>query len=118
MLANGMSPTPPAGMSIMISNQHLHHDPAHWTHPDTFDPTRWLDGGLARDPLGSGHYFPFGRGPRACVGALFALVFLQTALATIAARARVCLSSTEPYEQGFFFGGVLPKSVMGKLVAR
>ena len=110
--------TVPAGMTIMISNQHLHHDPTHWTHPETFDPTRWLDGGLARDPLGSGHYFPFGRGPRACVGGSFALVFLQTALAVIAARAKVHLDSTEPYEQGFFFGGVLPKSVMGKLVAR
>ena len=108
----------PAGTTIMISNQHLHRDPAHWANPETFDPARWLDGGVARDPLGSGHFFPFGRGPRACVGGAFAMVFLQTALATIAARAKVHVDSTEPFEEGFFFGVVLPKGVTGKLIAR
>jgi cytochrome P450 len=110
--------TLPAGSMIMISNQHLHRDPAHWPNPETFDPARWLDGGLARDPLGSGHFFPFGRGPRACVGGAFALAYLKTALATIAARAQVHVDSTEPFEEGFFFGVVLPKGVTGKLIAR
>ncbi|NMO14293.1 cytochrome P450 [Pyxidicoccus fallax] len=110
--------TLPAGTTLLISNQHLHRDPAHWTAPDTFDPSRWLDGGTARDPLGSGHFFPFGRGPRACVAAPLAMVFLQTALATLAARARVHVDSTEPFEEDFFFGVVLPKGVTGKFVAR
>nr|WP_255652237.1 cytochrome P450 [Corallococcus sp. AS-1-12] len=110
--------TLPAGAMIMISNQHLHRDPAHWPDPDTFTPERWLDGGTTRDPLGSGHFFPFGRGPRACVGADFAMVFLKTALTTIASRVKVHLDSTEPFEEGFFFGVVLPKGVTGRLVAR
>ncbi|RYZ15772.1 MAG: cytochrome P450, partial [Myxococcaceae bacterium] len=110
--------TLPAGSMIMISNQHLHRDPAHWPDPETFKPERWLDGGTTRDPLGSGHFFPFGRGPRACVGADFAMTFLKTALATIASRVKVQLDSTEPFEEGFFFGVVLPKGVTGKLVAR
>jgi cytochrome P450 len=102
----------------MISNQHLHRDPAHWPNPDIFDPSRWLDGGVARDPLGSGHFFPFGRGPRACVAGGFAMVYLQTALATIAARTKVHVDSTEPFEEGFFFGVVLPKGVTGRFVPR
>jgi cytochrome P450 len=110
--------TLPAGAMILISNQHLHRDPAHWPSPDTFDPARWLDGGIARDPLGSGYFFPYGRGPRACVGLAFAMAFLQTALATIAARVQIQLDSTEPFEEGFFFGGVLPKGVTGKFIAR
>jgi cytochrome P450 len=110
--------TLPAGAMIMISNQHLHRDPAHWPNPDTFDPARWLDGGVARDPLGSGHFFPFGRGPRECVAGNFAMVYLQTALATIAARVKVHVDSTEPFEEGFFFGVVLPKGVTGKFIAR
>ncbi|MFY0565419.1 cytochrome P450 [Archangium lansingense] len=110
--------TLPAGTTLMISNQHLHRDPSHWTNPDTFDPSRWLDGGVARDPLGSGHFFPFGRGPRECVGAAFSMVFLQTALATIAARTKVHVDSTEPFEEGFFFGVVLPKGVTGRFVSR
>ena len=110
--------TLPAGAMIMISNQHLHRDPAHWSAPEVFDPSRWLDGGTARDPLGSGYFFPFGRGPRACSGGAFAVVYLQTALVTIAARARVHVDSTEPFEEGFFFGVVLPKGVTGRLVSR
>ncbi|OJH39936.1 cytochrome P450 [Cystobacter ferrugineus] len=110
--------TLPAGTTIMISNQHLHRDPKHWTHPDSFEPTRWLDGGTARDPIGSGHFFPFGRGPRMCVATDFAMVFLRTAVATIAARARVQVQSTEPFEEGFFFGVVLPKDVQTRFVAR
>jgi len=110
--------TLPAGTTILISNQHLHRDPAYWPHPDTFDPARWLDGGVARDPLGSGHFFPFGRGPRACVAGAFAIIYLQTALATIAARAKVHVDSTAPFEEGFFFGVVLPKGVTGRLVSR
>jgi cytochrome P450 len=110
--------TMPAGATIMISNPHLHQDPAHWAQPDAFVPARWLDGGVARDPIGSGHFFPFGRGPRMCVGTEFAMVFLRTALATIAARAKVHVDSTKPFEEGFFFGVVLPKGVNARFVAR
>jgi len=110
--------TLPAGATILISNQHLHRDPAHWRDPDVFDPARWLDGGIARDPLGSGHFFPFGRGPRACVAASFAMVFMETALATIAARVKVVLDSAEPFGEGMFFGVVLPEGLTGRLTAR
>jgi cytochrome P450 len=110
--------TLPKGAMIMISNQHLHRDPAHWRDPEAFDPTRWLDGGIARDPLGSGHFFPFGRGPRACVAAAFAMVFLETALAAIGARAKVVLDSAEPFEEGFFFGVILPKGLTGRFTSR
>lgn len=107
-----------AGATLMISNQHLHRDPSHWKDPMTFDPSRWLDGGAARDPLGSGHFFPFGRGPRACVAGAFAMVYLRTALATISALMKVQVDSTEPFEEGFFFGVVLPKGVMARFVPR
>lgn len=108
--------TLPAGTTIMISNQFLHRDPAHWSRADAFDPARWQGGGLARDPLGSGHFFPFGRGPRACVAGWFAVAFLQVALATLAARARLELDSSEPYQEGFFFGVVLPKGITGRVL--
>lgn len=108
----------PAGATIMISNQHLHRDPGHWRDPDVFDPARWQGGGIARDPLGSGYFFPFGRGPRACVAASFAMVFLQTALAAIAARARFVADSAEPFREGFFFGVVLPEGLTGRFTAR
>ncbi|MFY1825751.1 cytochrome P450 [Myxococcus fulvus] len=110
--------TLPPGTTLMVSNQHLHRDPSHWASPETFDPERWLNGGAARDPLGSGHFFPFGRGPRACVAGDFAMVYLRTALATLSARARILVDSTEPFEEGFFFGVVRPQGVTGKITPR
>lgn len=110
--------TLPAGTNILISNQHLHRDPSHWPHPETFEPARWLDGGKERDPHGSGWFFPFGRGARACSGGDFAILYLQTALATIAARAKVLVDSTAPFEEGFFFGVVLPKGVTARFISR
>ncbi|WP_043396194.1 cytochrome P450 [Archangium violaceum] len=110
--------TLPRGTKIIISNQYLHHDPEHWTHPDTFEPARWLDGGKERDPLHSGHFFPFGRGPRACVAAPFAMMFMRTALAAIAARAKVHVDSTEPFGEELLFGVIRPKGVTGRFVRR
>jgi cytochrome P450 len=51
--------------------------------PDLFDPERWRE-----DPIRSGKiprfaYFPFGGGPRVCVGAAFAMVEATLLLATI-----------------------------------
>ncbi|WP_437931807.1 cytochrome P450 [Sorangium sp. So ce291] len=109
--------TLPAGTMIMIASELLHRDPAHWTDPDTFEPARWLNGGVARDPLGSDYFFPYGRGPRECLGGRFATVYMTTALATIAAHAKVRLDSTEPFEEGFCWGVVLPKGVTGRFVA-
>jgi cytochrome P450 len=110
--------TLPAGTTLMISNQHLHRDPKHWSNPDAFEPARWLEGGSARDPIGSGHFFPFGRGPRMCVATDFAMVFLRTAMATMTARARVQVESAEPFKEGFFFGVVLPEGVHTRFLAR
>jgi hypothetical protein len=46
------------------------------------------------------------------------MVYLRTALATISALAKVQVDSTEPFEEGFFFGVVFPKGVMARFVPR
>lgn len=110
--------TLPAGATIMISNLYLHRDPAHWPDPDRFEPARWLDGGTARDPIGTGHYFPFGRGPRYCVGTEFAMVFMRTALAVIYANAEVLVRSPDPLEVRFFHGTTAPDGVTATFFER
>lgn len=79
--------TVPAGATIALSPYVTHRHPDLWEDPDRFDPERFLSGG-------SGHkgpyaYFPFGGGPRACVGAGFAMLEAQLILATLAARFRL-----------------------------
>lgn len=60
-----------AGTDILISPYLTHRDPELWPEPEHFDSRRFLtpDG----RPTHPGAYFPFGLGPRACLGLQFAL---------------------------------------------
>ena len=74
----------PRGSTILVSPYLAHRDGQYWSKPNEFDPNRWLaldpetDQPYARTALrGMGYkntYFPFGAGPRACIGAQFAML--------------------------------------------
>lgn len=71
----------PAGTSIMLSQWITHRLPDIWEAPNVFYPERW-------DPVNGQKvphlaYFPFGGGPRICIGASFALLEAKLLLATI-----------------------------------
>lgn len=108
--------TVPPNTLLFISNWFLHRDPAHWKDPDQFDPGRWEAGGVERDPLGSGWFFPFGRGPRTCVGQEFALFSMKLALAVLLTESRLELDLSLPYRQDFFFGVMTPKGLKGRFL--
>jgi cytochrome P450 len=48
----------------------VHRDPQWWTEPEAFRPERWLNGEMEQLPRFA--YFPFGGGPRVCIGNHFA----------------------------------------------
>ena len=104
----------PPNTLLFISNWFLHHDPSHWNEPERFDPSRWENGGAERDPYGSGWFFPFGRGPRTCVGQPFALFAMKLTLAEILTDSRLDLDLSLPYQQDFFFGVMTPKGIEGR----
>jgi cytochrome P450 len=60
----------------------VHRHRALWTHPDGFDPSRFLPG--ARETIERFAYLPFGAGPRVCIGQPFALQEACIVLATFA----------------------------------
>src|SRR5208282_847040 len=60
----------------------MQRDPRYYDDPETFRPERWLDGLMDRLPAGA--YFPFGDGPRRCIGQGFALLEAAIVTATIA----------------------------------
>jgi cytochrome P450 len=64
-----------------------HRDARHFPDPDRFSPERW-EGGLERR-LPRFAYYPFGGGPRICIGNAFATMEAVLALATIVRRRRV-----------------------------
>ncbi|MCW3100020.1 MAG: ptlI [Chthonomonadaceae bacterium] len=77
----------PAGAFIMTSQWAIQRLPQHFPCPDAFRPERWLNGETTDLPRFA--YFPFGGGPRICIGQNFALVEAILLLATIAQRFRL-----------------------------
>jgi cytochrome P450 len=67
----------------------VHRDRRWFEDPEAFRPARW-EGDLARR-LPRFAYFPFGGGPRQCVGNAFALTEAVLLLATIARRFRLVM---------------------------
>lgn len=71
----------PKDMIIIIPVYSIHRDPKYWPEPDTFDPERFNpDKKHSRHPYA---HFPFGQGPRNCVGMRLALLELKVALSVI-----------------------------------
>ncbi len=106
----------PANTVIFLTNWALHRSPVHWKDPDRFEPSRWLNGGVEANPMGSGYFFPFGRGPRTCVGMPFSLFYLKLALAVFTAHARWEITSDDPYKQSYFFGVRMPEGIRARVV--
>jgi len=75
-----------AGSTVLASQWVTHRDPRFFEAPEKFLPERWLDGLEGRLPPGA--YFPFGDGPRRCIGQGFALLESSLVLAEIAQRFR------------------------------
>lgn len=80
----------PKGYSVLVSPYITHRDPRWFDAPEQFMPERWL--GDLEKRLPKFAYFPFGGGPRICIGNAFALMEARLILATIAQRFRLVLA--------------------------
>lgn len=76
----------PRGALVLSSPLVLHRDPAFFSEPLRFDPTRWVAVDETTTPAA---YVPFGHGRRNCIGSVFALTELVLVVATIASRWRL-----------------------------
>jgi cytochrome P450 len=79
----------PAGSNIIVSPWVTHRDPRFFPDPEVFDPERWSDEKVQAIPRFA--YFPFGGGPRACIGNNFALMEAAILLAAVAQRFQISL---------------------------
>jgi len=82
----------PKRASVILSQWVMHRDPRYFPDPTRFDPNRWTDS-FERD-LPRFAYFPFGGGPRLCIGAAFATMEATLVLAILAQRFRFHLDPT------------------------
>ena len=86
----------PAGANIVLSQWVTQRDPRWFSEPDRFHPDRWSEESAAKLPRFA--YFPFGGGPRVCIGAGFAMMEATLLLATIAQRFRMRLAPAQRIE--------------------
>lgn len=86
----------PENAGVLLSQWVVHHDPRWYPDPFRFDPDRWLPGGAERRPKYA--YFPFGGGPRRCIGEAFAWQEGLLILATLAQHWRFRLVPGHPVE--------------------
>ena len=72
----------PAGTSLLFSIYEIHRHPKLWENPDDFIPDRFLEGNYA-------NYYPFGAGPRKCIGNNFAMYEMVMTLADLVSRYKI-----------------------------
>lgn len=71
----------PAGADVILAPWVTHRHPRYWPDPDRFDPDRFTPEAEAGRPRYA--WFPFGGGPRACIGQHFSMLESVIALAMI-----------------------------------
>jgi cytochrome P450 len=86
--------TVPRGSGVSFAQWTVHRDARWYEAPEEFRPERWEGDLLKRLPRFA--YFPFGGGPRQCIGNTFALMETALVLATIAQQYRFRLVEGHP----------------------
>src|SRR5262245_29990011 len=84
----------PKTTTLMMSQWVVHHDPRWYDSPEEFRPERWDEEKSRTLPRFA--YFPFGGGPRQCIGMAFGLMETILVLARIAQRFRFTIVPDHP----------------------
>jgi cytochrome P450 len=89
----------PAGTNVLIPSYVIHRDPRWWEDPLEFRPERFETEHFAQAPRFA--YFPFGGGPRLCIGQGFAQLEMQALLVALCRRFRFDALPGEHIEKEF-----------------
>ena len=82
----------PKGSNLLFSIYEIHKDPTFWAAPLQFKPERFI--GVPKNKYSS-HYFPFGAGPRMCIGNNFAMYEMVMALQTLVSKFKIAHKKSE-----------------------
>jgi cytochrome P450 len=86
----------PRGWNVVMCQWVIHRDARWFPEPERFDPERWAGGLAQRLPRYA--YFPFGGGPRLCIGSAFAQMEAVLILATLAQAYHFTVDPTQQVE--------------------
>jgi len=74
-----------AGSNLLFSVYEMHRHPDLWEQPEAFLPERFTEGGRKF----SSQYFPFGAGPRKCIGNNFAMFEMIIAVSELVSKYKI-----------------------------
>lgn len=80
----------PKGSNLLFSIIEIHKHTDFWEQPDIFDPDRFADNAGMKHPA----YFPFGAGPRMCIGNNFAMYEMMLAVTEVVRKYKITPKST------------------------
>jgi cytochrome P450 len=86
----------PEASLLMLPQWVVHRDPRYYDDPETFDPDRWAPERRNERPTYA--FFPFGGGPRICIGKQFSLLEARLILGVLLQRFDLHRTSDEPLE--------------------
>ena len=84
----------PAGAMLFVSPYVTQHLPEYWDEPERFDPERFTESAIKSRPQYA--YYPFGGGPRLCIGNYFSTVEARLIMASMLRRYRIQLQADMP----------------------
>jgi cytochrome P450 len=79
----------PKETDLLFSIYEIHRNPKLWDHPESFIPERFADAKSYTK-----HYFPFGAGPRKCIGNMFAMYEMNLVLQELIKKFKI--EATKP----------------------
>ncbi|XP_032682978.1 cytochrome P450 9e2-like [Odontomachus brunneus] len=97
------------GIIIWIPFYSLHHDPKYFSEPEKFKPERFLKSS-EQNECNLDAYYPFGVGPRICIGYRFALLQMKILLFHLLAHCELKTCKKTPIPLKLKKGGFLLKS--------
>src|SRR3989454_2022039 len=83
-----------AGGELVIPQWAVHRSPRYYKDPERFWPERWTEEFTAKLPKFA--YFPFGGGPRTCIGNTFGLIESKFVLTSLLRRFEIATAGEDP----------------------
>lgn len=74
------------GSNLLFSMYEIHRNEKYWQDPEKFNPERFSEENAKKH---SAHYFPFGAGPRMCIGNNFAMYEMIITIAELVEKYRI-----------------------------